>query len=146
MEDRLAKQSVPAFGRHGFSSEPSRFGEGDPKAPEGEGCSTFATGSLGHSTSGFEGAGGDQSRPDPLAQSAALTSLLQVSPTQCRSFKEGYLRVLQRALGRVRLQAELASQKGLFFHAVVMQMARRMAPTSSADQPYGVLMSRVSAG
>ena len=45
------------------------------------------------------------------------------------------------AAGRAKLQAELAQHRGLFFHAVVLAMARRMAPTSVADQPYGQLMA-----
>ena len=44
------------------------------------------------------------------------------------------------AQGRARLQAELAQQKGSFFQSVVLQMARRMSPTSSPDLPYPQLL------
>jgi hypothetical protein len=37
------------------------------------------------------------------------------------------------ATGQAKLQAELASQKGLFFKAVTQSMARRMAPTLPSD-------------
>ena len=46
------------------------------------------------------------------------------------------------ALGRAKLQQELASQKGLFFTSVLQQMSRRMSPTSSADASPGELHAK----
>lgn len=46
------------------------------------------------------------------------------------------------AIGRARLQAELASQKGTFFNAVLAAMARRMYPTASAEGSPQELMDR----
>ena len=46
------------------------------------------------------------------------------------------------ALGRAKLQQELASQKGLFFTSVLQQMSRRMSPTSSADISPGELHAK----
>lgn len=44
--------------------------------------------------------------------------------------------------GRARLQAELASQKGLFFQSVLQSMARRMSPTVSVEGSPQQLMDR----
>ncbi len=88
--------------------------------------------------------GGDVAKA-MLAQSAALTSLVahltagHQDPMQ--ELQGGVTSGTRGALGRARLQTELASQKGVFYHAVLMQMARRMAPTSPSEQPYGTLMS-----
>ena len=90
---------VSAFGRSGFSSEPSRLGKGDPQAPEGEGCSTVVTSNLGNSSCGCEGAGGDQGRPDSWRRcgkghAGPERCLNQPSGSLGRGcFKEGQLRV-----------------------------------------------------
>ena len=47
----------------------------------------------------------------------------------------------RRALGRAKLQQELAAHRGTFFNSVVMSMARRMSPTMQADQPHGELLA-----
>eukprot|EP00435_Cladocopium_sp_Y103_P047921 s630_g14.t1 len=44
--------------------------------------------------------------------------------------------------GRARLQADLASQKGLFFQSVMTAMARRMSPTVPAEGSFQELMDR----
>ena len=96
-----------------------------------------------------EGVGGDVAKA-MLAQSAALTSLVaqltSSSQDPMQELQSGFGSGVRGAQGRARLQGELASQKGLFFHAVLMQMARRMAPTMVADQPYGTLMSNGVSG
>ena len=46
------------------------------------------------------------------------------------------------ALGRQKLQAELAQQKGLFFQSVLCQMARRMQPTQNAMASPADLLAR----
>eukprot|EP00435_Cladocopium_sp_Y103_P039111 s1573_g10.t1 len=46
------------------------------------------------------------------------------------------------SVGRAKLQAELASQKGLFFQAVLQSMARRMSPTVSVEGSPQQLMDR----
>ena len=85
-----------------------------------------------------------------LAQSAALTSLVaQITSNHqdpLQDLQPGAQAGVRGAQGRARLQQELASQKGLFFHSVVLSMARRMAPTSVADQPYGVLLANGISG
>ena len=76
-----------------------------------------------------------------LAQSSALTTLVahlagsQMDPMQDL---QGVTAGTRGASGRAKLQAELASQKGLFFHSVVMSMARRMSPTTMASGITGV--------
>ncbi len=79
-----------------------------------------------------------------MAQSAALTTLV----AQIASGSQDPMQDLtgapagsRGAQGRARLQMELAQQKGSFFHSVVMQMARRMSPTSNPDLPYGQLLA-----
>ncbi len=73
-----------------------------------------------------------------LAQSTALNSLVatlaggQQDPMQDL---QGTTTGTRGALGRARLQAELAQQRGTFFHSVIQAMSRRMMPTSSTDQP-----------
>lgn len=85
-----------------------------------------------------------------LAQSAALTSpVAQITSNHqdpLQDLQPGAQAGVRGAQGRARLQQELASQKGLFFHSVVLSMARRMAPTSVADQPYGVLLANGISG
>ncbi len=79
-----------------------------------------------------------------MAQSAALTTLV----AQIASGSQDPMQDLtgapagsRGAQGRARLQAELAQQKGVFFHSVVLQMARRMSPTSNPDLPYPQLQA-----
>ena len=78
-----------------------------------------------------------------LAQSTALTSLVaalagnQQDPMQDL---QGATSGTRGALGRAKLQEELAQQRGTFFHSVVQQMSRRMMPTSPVDQPYAQLV------
>ena len=80
-----------------------------------------------------------------LAQSTALTSLVaalagnQQDPMQDL---QGATSGTRGALGRVKLQEELAQQRGTFFHSVVQQMSRRMMPTSPVDQPYAQLVQQ----
>ena len=50
------------------------------------------------------------------------------------------------AAGRAKLQAELASHKGLFFAAVMQSMARRMSPTSNAEVSQQALLDRGVSG
>ena len=85
-----------------------------------------------------------------LAQSQALTALVgqiaqqgdplaDVSSSSSTFFSRG-------AMGRARLQQELAAQKGVFFHSVCQNMARRMYPSQSCDmQPMDLLHRGVSA-
>lgn len=79
-----------------------------------------------------------------LAQSSALTTLVahlagsQLDPMQDL---QGVTSGTRGASGRARLQAELAQQRGSFFHSVVLSMARRMSPTTSPDVPYPQLMA-----
>ena len=80
-----------------------------------------------------------------LAQSTALTSLVaalagnQQDPMQDL---QGATSGTRGALGRAKLQEELAQQRGTFFHSVVQQMSRRMMPTSPVDQPYAQLVQQ----
>eukprot|EP00438_Fugacium_kawagutii_P009397 Skav231303 [mRNA] locus=scaffold161:316430:318046:- [translate_table: standard] len=46
------------------------------------------------------------------------------------------------AAGRARLQAELASQRALFYKSVMQSMARRMQPSLPADRPIAELQDR----
>ena len=80
-----------------------------------------------------------------LAQSTALTSLVatlagsQQDPMQDL---QGSSSGTRGALGRAKLQEELAQQRGTFFHSVVQQMSRRMMPTAPVDQPYVQLVQQ----
>ena len=164
MEDRLAKQSNVAsmlsqpLGGLASAANPADLVKEIPRPPRVKATAPLLPATLATAPVDVkeleeirtdQTLGGDVAKA-MLAQSAALTSLVahlaagQADPMQ--ELQGGASSGTRRALGRVRLQAELASQKGLFFHAVVMQMARRMAPTSSADQPYGVLMSQGISG
>lgn len=74
-----------------------------------------------------------------LAQSAALTTLVaQLSSHQSDPMGEltgGFGMGVKGAQGRARLQAELASNRGLFFDSVMRSMSRRMAPTLPTNLP-----------
>jgi len=79
-----------------------------------------------------------------MAQSVAITSLVaQIAGSSSDPMQDlqGSSSGTRGALGRAKLQSELAQHRGAFFHSVVLAMARRMAPTSVADQPYGQLMA-----
>ena len=73
-----------------------------------------------------------------LAQSAALTTLV----AQLTNSSQDPMADLQLpgssgnrgSSGRARLQAELASHRGLFFDSMMRSMSRRMAPTSPAER------------
>ena len=72
-----------------------------------------------------------------LEQSKALTSLVSqissASSDPMADLLQGSSGGTRGSVGRVRLQAELAAQKGIFFQSGLQQISRRMAPTSSAD-------------
>ena len=82
------------------------------------------------------GEGGDLASA-MLAQSAALTTLVaQLTSSHSDPMSDLALPMgagTRGAQGRARLQMELASRKGLFFDAVMKQMARRMSPTVPAE-------------
>ena len=85
-----------------------------------------------------------------MEQSKALTSLVsQMAASHSDPMMDlsGSSSTSTRgAAGRAKLQAELALQKGTFFMAVLHQMARRMAPTSSVEQSPAALMARGISG
>ena len=85
-----------------------------------------------------------------LEQSKALTSLVsQIAAAQSdpmADLSSGSSASTRGAAGRVRLQSELAQQKETFFQAVLLQMARRMSPTSTVDVSPQVLMDRGVSG
>ena len=85
-----------------------------------------------------------------LEQSRALTSLVaQIAASQSDPMTDlsGSSSTSTRgAAGRAKLQAELAAHRGTFFTAVMHQMARRMAPTSSVDQGPAALLTRGISG
>ena len=73
-----------------------------------------------------------------LAQSQALTTLVtqiaQASGDPMSDLAGSSATPGSRgALGRAKLQAELAAQRGTFFNSVVAQMSRRMNPTSAQE-------------
>lgn len=79
-----------------------------------------------------------------MAQSVALTTLV----AQIASGSQDPMQDLtgapagsRGAQGRARLQSELAQQRGSFFQSVVLQMARRMSPTSNPELPYPQLQA-----
>eukprot|EP00435_Cladocopium_sp_Y103_P076165 s119_g79.t1 len=80
-----------------------------------------------------------------MAQSQALTTLV----AQIAGSSQDPMTDLQvhggassrGAMGRARLQAEPAAQKGVFFDAVVKSMAKRMAPTASAERAHAELLA-----
>lgn len=85
-----------------------------------------------------------------LEQSKALTTLVsQIAAAQndpMADLSVGSSASTRGAAGRARLQAELAQQKGAFFQSVLLQMARRMSPTSSVDVSPQVLLDRGVSG
>ena len=93
---------------------------------------------------------------DPLAravmvQAQALTELVgqiasQSSDPMMDLVGTGGGAGTRGAVGRAKLQAELAQQKGLFFNSVLMQMARRMQPTQPAAETPAELLARGVSG
>ena len=83
-----------------------------------------------------------------LAQSAALTALVaQLSSGQDPMHElAGTTSGTRGAIGRAKLQAELALHRGTFFQSVVSSMARRMAPTASAEISYGQMLANGISG
>lgn len=85
-----------------------------------------------------------------LEQSKALTTLVsQIAAAQndpMADLSAGSSASTRGAAGRARLQSELAQQRGTFFQSVLLQMARRMSPTSSVDVSPQVLMDRGVSG
>ena len=81
-----------------------------------------------------------------LAQSHALNSLVsQIAQSSSDPLVDlGGLSTTgtRGSVGRAKLQSELASQKGLFFQAVMESMARRMSPTVPVDGTPVDLMNR----
>lgn len=80
-----------------------------------------------------------------MAQSTAITTLvsqLAASGGDPMSELTGTSMGMRGAQGRAKLQAELASHKGVFFDAVLKQMSRRMAPTMSIHATPEEMMSR----
>eukprot|EP00435_Cladocopium_sp_Y103_P034882 s2166_g9.t1 len=82
-----------------------------------------------------------------LAQSQALTALVsqiaQSSGDPMLELSSGAASASTRgAVGRARLQNELAAQKGVFFNSVLASMARRMQPTVSAEGSAQELLDR----
>eukprot|EP00435_Cladocopium_sp_Y103_P020515 s2882_g5.t1 len=94
--------------------------------------------------------GGDLARA-VYAQSQALTALVgqiaQSSQDPMVDLGGGTATASTRgALGRAKLQAELATHSGAFYQAVLRSMARRMQPTASAMGTPSELLSRGVSG
>ena len=85
-----------------------------------------------------------------LEQSKALTSLVsQISSASSDPMGDllhGSSGSTRGSVGRVRLQAELAAQRGIFFQSVLQQISRRMAPTSSVDLTPQAMLDRGISG
>ena len=85
-----------------------------------------------------------------LAQSAGLTTLVShLASGQSDPMSEltsSSSTSTRGAAGRARLQAELASQKGLFFDAVMRSMCRRMLPTMPSTMTYREMMAQGVSG
>ena len=86
-----------------------------------------------------------------LAQSQALTTLV----SQIASSQQDPLLDLtsssssastRGAIGRAKLQAELALQKGTFFQAVLRSMTQRILPSTQLDLPPATLLERGISG
>eukprot|EP00435_Cladocopium_sp_Y103_P050295 s1965_g15.t1 len=93
---------------------------------------------------------GDSLARAVYAQSQALTSLVnQVASNHSDPIAEltgSSSSGTRGASARAKLQAELASHRGVFFQAVLQSMARRMAPTSSSNVPAEELLQRGVSG
>lgn len=81
-----------------------------------------------------------------LAQSQALTTLVQhlaaSDPLQDLASSSSSSISSKGSQGRLRLQQELALQRGTFFQAVLQAMARRMQPTRVSEQSPAELSAR----
>ena len=81
-----------------------------------------------------------------LEQSKALTSLVaqisSASQDPMADLLHGSSGSTRGSIGRARLQAELAAQRGTFFTEVLQQISRRMSPTSSPDVSPQVMLER----
>ena len=85
-----------------------------------------------------------------LEQSKALTSLVaqisSASQDPMADLLHGSSGSTRGSIGRARLQAELAAQRGTFFTEVLQQISRRMSPTSSPDVSPQVMLDRGISG
>ena len=85
-----------------------------------------------------------------LEQSKALTSLVaqisSASQDPMADLLHGSSGSTRGSIGRARLQAELAAQRGTFFTDVLQQISRRMSPTSSPDVSPQVMLDRGISG
>ena len=86
-----------------------------------------------------------------LAQAQALTDLVgqiasQSSDPMVDLVGGGAAAGTRGAAGRAKLQAELAQQKGIYFQAVLCQMARRMQPTMPATGTPAEFLARGISG
>jgi len=85
-----------------------------------------------------------------LEQSKALTSLVaqisSASQDPMADLLHGSSGSTRGSIGRARLQAELAAQRGAFFAGVLQQISRRMSPTSSPDVSPQVMLDRGISG
>eukprot|EP00435_Cladocopium_sp_Y103_P041190 s587_g11.t1 len=82
-----------------------------------------------------------------MAQAQALTDLVgQIASQSGDPMMDlvggGSMTGTRGAVGRAKLQNELAQQKGLFFQSVLCQMARRMQPTMPANASPADLLAR----
>lgn len=85
-----------------------------------------------------------------LEQSKALTSLVaqisSASQDPMADLLHGSSGSTRGSIGRARLQAELAAQRGTFFTEVLQQISRRMSPTSSPDVSPQAMLDRGISG
>ena len=86
-----------------------------------------------------------------LAQSQALTTLVnQIASSQQDPLLDltssSSSASTRGAIGRAKLQAELALQKGTFFQAVLRSMTQRMSPSTQLDLPPATLLERGISG
>lgn len=89
---------------------------------------------------------GDNLARAVLAQSQALTSLVsQIAQGQSDPLVDlgsSSSTGIRGSAGRAKLQAELASQRGLFFASVMSSMSRRMNPTQPVEGTYQQMMDK----
>ena len=89
---------------------------------------------------------GDHLARAVLAQSQALTSLVnqiaQVQSDPLVDLGASSSTGTRGSAGRAKLQAELASQRGLFFASVMSSMSRRMHPTLPVEGNYQQMMDK----
>ena len=90
---------------------------------------------------------GDALARTVYAQSQALTALVgQIASAQAdplSDLSQGSGGVGSKgAVGRAKLQSELAQHKGIFYQAVLQSMSRRMAPTSPLESSSQAMLDR----